>query len=180
MDDPYLKIKAKTLELGLPPTSQTLFVSISKKKLFHYSFGSQVKVYDVSTSVKPSSCVENSFGTPTGLHQIERKIGHEAPPGTVFRGRVSVGKCYWELPVEEQQKGNLITSRILWLKGLEPGINSGPGVDTFNRYVYIHGTNNEERIGQPLSAGCVLLRNFEMIHLFDRIPLHSQVLIELD
>lgn len=180
MDDPYLKIKAKSSELGLQPTSQTLFVSISKKKLFHYRFGSLVRVYDVSTSVKAPSCVENSFGTPIGLHQIERKIGHDAAPGTVFKGRVSVGKCYWELSPEEQKKGNLITSRILWLKGLEPGINSGPGVDTFNRYVYIHGTNHEERIGEPLSAGCVLLRNLEMIHLFDRVSLHSQVLISLD
>ncbi len=139
-----------------------------------------VREYDISTSIKAPSCVENSYGTPIGLHQVEHKIGHDAPLGMVFKGRVAIGKRYWELSAAEQQSGNLITSRILWLKGMEPGINSGPGVDTFKRYVYIHGTNHEERIGKPLSAGCVLMRNQEILYLFDSVPLHSMVLIEQD
>ena len=179
MDYPYQRIEQKCRELGLEPTTQTLFVSVSKKKLWHYSFGDEVRSYDVSTSRKAPSCIENSLGTPSGLHRITEKIGHDAPIGMVFKGRRPVGKCYWELPDHDQVSNNLITSRILRLRGLEPGINSGVGVDTYNRYVYIHGTNHENRIGEPLSAGCVLLRNQEMIHLFDRIPVNSLLLIEV-
>ncbi len=96
----------------------------------------------------------------------------------VFKGRVATGQCYWECAPEEQEK-NLITTRILWLEGLEDGHNRGPGRDTFARYVYIHGTNQEDRIGTPNSHGCVLLRNAEVVELFDTVPEGALVLVEL-
>ena len=120
--------------------------------------------------------MENSLGTPNGLHEIVDLIGEGEPRGTVFRGRVSTGKLYWEESEEEQQK-NLITTRILRLRGLEDGINSGPGVDTYDRYVYIHGTNHEDQLGHPASAGCVLLSNRDMEELFNAVDLGSKVMI---
>lgn len=64
---------------------------------------------------------------------------------------------------------NLITTRILRLRGLETGYNAGQGCDSYERYVYIHGTNHEDRIGEPFSGGCVELRNAEMLELFDAV-----------
>lgn len=125
------------------------------------------KVYTVSTSVKPPSCIADSYGTPTGLHAIADKIGGDQPEGMVFKGRVPT-KHFSEYSGEDAA-GQLITSRILRLRGLEPGVNSGPGCDSYDRYIYIHGTNHEEKIGTPMSAGCVELTNADVIELFERV-----------
>ncbi len=124
------------------------------------------KIYTVSTSLKPSSCAADSNGTPTGLHAIADKIGDGQPNGMVFQGRVPTGKHFSEYAGEDARR-NLITSRILRLRGLEPGHNTGVGCDSYDRYIYIHGTNHEERIGEPFSGGCVEMRNAEVIELFE-------------
>lgn len=97
----------------------------------------------------------------------------------VFKGRVPIGSCYDELD-EEENKKSLITSRILRLKGCEENINLGDPQDTYNRYVYIHGTNHENEIGQPASAGCVHLSNQDIIDLYPKIPLNALVYISRD
>jgi len=74
-----------------------------------------------------------------------------------------------ELGEDQTDSGNLITSRILWLRGLEAGVNLGGQVDTHARYIYIHGTQREDRIGEPLSAGCVLMRNADIVELFEEV-----------
>ncbi len=119
-----------------------------------------------------------SFGTPTGLHAIADKIGGAQPSGMVFKNRVAV-KHYSDYPSDEQ-KHNLITSRIIRLRGLEPGINSGNGVDSYERYIYIHGTNHEERIGQPFSKGCIEMLNVDVIHLFNIIDERDLICIHSD
>lgn len=126
------------------------------------------KVYDISTSKNPPSCKADSYGTPTGLHEIADKIGSGQPEGMVFKGRVPTGKHFSVYSGEEASR-NLITSRILRLRGLEPGKNSGPGCDSYDRYIYIHGTNHEERIGQPFSGGCVEMCNADVIKLFKKV-----------
>jgi len=127
-----------------------------------------VKSYVISTSKRPPSNVKNSLGTPRGLHEIAERIGAGQPPGMVFKSRVSTGKHFSELP-EGGDEASLVTTRILWLRGLEPGVNRGGDVDTYERYVYVHGTNLESRLGEPLSAGCVLMRNLEIIELYDEV-----------
>ena len=94
----------------------------------------------------------------------------------VFRSRVPTGRHFRELG-DEENRDNLITSRILWLRGLEPGVNQGGEVDTHDRYIYIHGTNHEDRLGEPLSAGCVLMRNLDIVELFDEVRAGDQVWI---
>lgn len=126
------------------------------------------KIYTVSTSLKPPSCVADSNGTPIGFHEIADKIGQDLPEGMVLKGRVPTGKHFVDYHGEEVAR-NLITSRILRLRGLEPGKNAGPGCDSYKRYIYIHGTNHEERIGQPFSGGCVEMRNADVIELFERV-----------
>lgn len=124
--------------------------------------------YGISTSRRPPSNVRNSLGTPRGLHEIAERIGAGQPPGMVFKARVPTGRHFSELP-EASTDGNLITSRILWLRGLEPGVNCGGDVDTYDRYIYIHGTNHENRIGEPMSAGCILMRNLDIVDLYDQV-----------
>jgi lipoprotein-anchoring transpeptidase ErfK/SrfK len=82
---------------------------------------------------------------------------------------VPTGRHFSEIPESEGGSSNLITSRILWPRGLEPGINLGGNVDTYNRYVYIHGTHHEDRIGEAFSGGCVLMRDTDIIELFDEV-----------
>lgn len=122
----------------------------------------------ISTSRRPPSNVRDSLGTPRGLHEIAERIGAGQPPGAVFKARVSTGRHFSELSDEEQSR-NLITTRILWLRGLEPGVNAGGDVDTYERYIYIHGTNHEHRLGTPASSGCVQMRNVEIAELFEEV-----------
>jgi len=135
------------------------------------------KSYTVSTSRRPPSNLKDSLGTPRGLHAIAERIGAGAPPGIVFRGRIATGRHFGELPPEEQAN-NLITTRILWLRGLEPGVNAGGDVDSHDRYIYIHGTNHEDRLGTPASGGCVQMRNTEIIELHDGVRPGDLVWIE--
>ena len=158
------------------PTDTLLAVSINSQVMYLYKEGRCVKTYVVSTSKLPPSCVENSLGTPWGLHEVSEIIGITSPIGSVFRGRVDVGNLYWELPLEEQKK-NLITSRILRLQGLEPGVNLGGEVDTHSRYIYIHGTNHESELGKPASSGCIQVSNQDATELASIVPVPSHLLI---
>lgn len=161
-------VSDKLAALNIKQTPRALFVSIDEQTLTVVAEGKESRQFQVSTSLKPPSCIENSYGTPTGLHRIARKIGDGAPSGTVFRARLSIGKTFDQLSPEEQRP-NLVTTRILWLEGLEPGHNQGQGRDSFDRYIYIHGTNHEDLIGTPSSGGCVQLRNEEMIELYNLV-----------
>ncbi|HBO57491.1 MAG TPA: L,D-transpeptidase [Opitutae bacterium] len=153
--------------LSISPTAQLLIVSIKSQRLFYLIDGKLAQEYTVSTSKKPSSCVANSYGTPTGLHTIATMIGSEQPSGMVFKGRVPTQ--HFTKLTTQQQESNLITSRIIRLRGLERGVNVGDGCDTYNRYIYIHGTNHEARIGRPFSGGCIEMKNVDIIDLFKQI-----------
>jgi len=167
----------KALErLGIKPAERQLVVRIGPSTLQFYRGGALVKSYVVSTSRRPPSNVKNSLGTPRGLHEIAERIGGGQPAGMVFDSRVPTGRHFSELPAERQE--NLVTTRILWLRGLEPGVNLGGEVDTYERYVYIHGTNREDRLGHPHSAGCVLMGNLDVIELYDQVRAGDQVWIE--
>lgn len=152
-------------------------VSLARQLLGFYRDGVLEHSYVVSTSRRPPSNIKDSLGTPRGLHQIAEKIGAGAPPGTVFKGRVNLGRHFNELSAEENER-NLITTRILWLRGLEPSVNAGGNVDTYERYIYIHGTNHEDRLGSPASSGCVQMSNLDIIRLFDEVRVGDHVWIE--
>jgi L,D-transpeptidase catalytic domain len=152
-------------------------VSIAQQLLGFYRDEALVQSYVISTSLRPPSNTKDSLGTPRGLHQIAEKIGAGAPPGTVFKGRVNIGKHFRELDDQENER-NLITTRILWLRGLEPGHNAGGEVDSHARYIYLHGTNHEDRLGRPASSGCVLMNNIEIAALFEEVRTGDLVWIE--
>jgi hypothetical protein len=164
--EPFNKTRSS---LGIKPTDRVLAVRIGESTLQLHSKGSVVKSYVISTSKRPPSNVAHSLGTPLGLHEIAERIGAGQPPGMVFKSRVPTGRHFSEFAGDPAAQGNLVTSRILWLRGLEPGVNSGGDVDTYRRYVYIHGTHREEGIGRPMSAGCVLMRNSDVVELHDLV-----------
>ncbi len=135
--------------------------------------------YIVSTARAGRGCIQDSLQTPDGLHQVCEKIGDGAVAGMVFKARQPMGVCSSEWPTPDD---NLITSRILWLDGLEAGRNQGVDtlgrvVDTRRRFVYIHGTNQQDKLGQPNSHGCVLLADADVIRLFDLVTVGTPVLI---
>lgn len=127
--------------------------------------------YRISTSRFGIGQTNGSYGTPVGLHRIARKIGHGQPMGTVFRGRRPIGLVWAGAP------DTRIAHRILWLEGLEPGGNRGGEIDSFDRYIYLHGTGDETGLGRPASRGCVHLAAHDLIPLFDRVPTGTLVWI---
>ena len=164
--------------MSIIPTSRVVIISISEQTLILSINGSETIRYPISTSKNAPSNIENSYGTPTGLHQIADCIGAEAPAGMVFKGR-KPQDLYHNLSIKAQQE-NLITTRIMRLRGLEAGHNAGKGVDSYDRFIYIHGTNHESRISQPFSGGCIEMKNDDIIQLFDKLTSGDLVWITLN
>lgn len=130
--------------------------------------------YPISTASKGLGNRMDSFMTPVGIHRVCQKIGGDAPSGTIFEGRVPIGQLASSLDNRDKDE---ITSRILWLDGLEEGVNKGGDNDTYARYIYIHGTSDEQRIGQAVSAGCIRMKNCDVIELFDAVMVDDIVVI---
>jgi L,D-peptidoglycan transpeptidase YkuD (ErfK/YbiS/YcfS/YnhG family) len=126
-------------------------------------------VYPVSTAKNGVGSKTGSQRTPLGLHRVHSKFGAGEPLGMVFDARRATGKlaAIHTTPVDLPE--DVITTRILWLEGLEAGKNRGKGVDSHTRFIYIHGTNEEGLIGQPASHGCVRMRNRDVVELFELV-----------
>jgi len=134
--------------------------------------------YPVSTSVRGTGNQTGSFKTPLGEHSIARKIGAGCALNEVFIGRQAIGALDELMAQNRDLPEDIISARILWLKGEQPGINAGEGIDSFQRYIYIHGTPEEDKIGTPASHGCVRMRNQDVIELFDHVDTGCRVLIQ--
>ena len=156
------------------PGELFLVVSIEAQTLLVCANDTIIERYDCSTSRFGVGNRENSLKTPLGLHRIREKFGDGTPAGRVFRDREDTGED-WD---HCQNGDNLILTRIFRLEGLEEGINKGPGVDSYERYIYIHGTGREDLIGAPLSHGCVCLRNLDVIRLFEKVKEGTLVYID--
>ena len=137
--------------------------------------GRVVARFPVSTAFRGAGETEGSERTPRGLHEIAEKIGGEAPTRAVFVARRPTGEVCTEALFQAEPERDWILTRILWLRGLEPGRNAGPGCDTYARYVYIHGTPEERRLGTPGSHGCIRMGNADVIALFDRVDVGTRV-----
>ncbi len=119
------------------------------------------KTVRISTSKFGIGQIKGSHKTPLGLHRIAEKIGDGCEAGTVFKHRHAIGHLRDGLPLAS------ITTRILWLEGLEEGFNRGGDVDTYSRYIYIHGFGDQESLGAPTSLGCIHLADADLIPLYD-------------
>jgi L,D-transpeptidase YbiS len=146
-----------------------LAVSIATQMLRLWDGHHLVKHWPCSTSKYGIGFVEGSNKTPLGLFTVAEKHGAGAASGTIFKARVPIGQ--WK-PGQITHE-DLVLTRILRLHGLEPR-----NENTFARYIYIHGTNNEQGMGKPGSHGCVRLRNDHMIEVFDLVPEGTLVCID--
>ena len=156
-----------------------IVVNISTQQLFLLKKGKIEEFYSVSTSVYGTGSKVNSFKTPLGKHKISEKIGEGLPEGAILKGRRWTGAIANIIKEPIDTEFDVVTSRILWLTGLEEGKNQGPGVDSKSRYIYIHGTAEEGLIGKPASDGCVRMYNADVITLFNKVDVNTEVLIIL-
>lgn len=155
-----------------------LHISLADQCLYGFSDGQLLLRLPVSTGLNGPGELNGSGCTPRGLHQVRAKIGADLPAGAVLRGRRWTGEV-WSPALAAQFPGrDWILTRILWLSGCERGRNRLGAVDTFRRYIYLHGTPDTEPMGVPGSHGCVRLRNSDLLELFPRVPLHCAVRID--
>ena len=154
-----------------------IVVNISTQQLFLLKKGKIEEVYSVSTSVYGTGSKVNSFKTPLGKHKISEKIGEGLPEGAILKGRRWTGAIANIIKEPIDTEFDVVTSRILWLTGLEEGKNLGSGVDSKSRYIYIHGTAEEGLIGKPASDGCVRMYNSDVISLFNSVNIDTEVWI---
>ncbi|MEG0968605.1 MAG: L,D-transpeptidase [Pseudomonas sp.] len=155
-----------------------LHISLADQCLYGFARGQLRLRLAVSTARNGAGEVNGSGCTPRGRHQVRAKIGAGLPPGAVLRGRRWTGET-WSPELHAEFPGrDWILTRILWLSGCEPGFNRLGAVDTFRRYIYLHGTPDSEPMSVPLSHGCVRLRNADMLNLFDQVPAHCPVQID--
>ncbi len=150
----------------MQPAPRKIEVSVSAQELRLLEGDQVVAAYPVSTSRYGTGCEEGSFRTPLGRFRVAERHGEGAPPGTIFKGRQPQGQWQACDAVDE----DLVLTRILWLEGLEES-----NANTKERYIYIHGTNQEESVGQPASIGCVRMRNADVMALYDLAPEGTEV-----
>lgn len=137
--------------------------------------GAVLRRYSVSTAANGPGEQQGSNCTPRGHHVVRAKIGAGMPSGTVFVARRPTGDIHTPELAAAHPGRDWILSRILWLSGCEPGFNRLGDVDTMRRYIYIHGSADSAPMGEPLSHGCVRMRNADIIELFDLVPAGTQV-----
>ena len=157
--------------------NELIFVSIEKQKLYHIKSNKIIKTFIISSSKYGTGSKENSNKTPLGLHKIEEKHGENTPINGKMIGRVFYGEIAKIFNDKTQSKTDDITSRILWLSGLEKGKNKGEQIDSYKRYIYIHGTSEEGRLGSPASHGCIRMKNKDVIDLYKTVEVGTLVLI---
>ena len=168
-----LLFSACTPSIDLSPTpsidlENRMIISVRDQKVLVVKNGEPVKAYPVSTSRFGLGSRSGSYRTPLGNHVIAKKIGEGAPKGAVFKSRRQTGVI-----LKPNAKGrDPIVTRILWLSGKE-----SHNLNTFRRYIYIHGTPVEKEIGRPVSYGCIRMKSRDIIDLYRRVGEGTEVKI---
>jgi lipoprotein-anchoring transpeptidase ErfK/SrfK len=152
-------------------------VDISEQRLYLMENSIIKASYPISTSKYGEGSIENSFKTPLGEHSIKEMIGEEAKINTIFTSRINTKRSATIIDQFEDTDNDYVTSRIMWLDGEEDGFNKGGNVDSFRRYIYIHGTHEEGLIGTKASHGCIRMFNYDVIELFNLVNIGTKVLI---
>ena len=147
---------------------KNIHISIRDQRLTLMEDEMPIRNYPVSTSRFGIGTEEGSMKTPTGRFRVAEKIGGGLPSEAVFQSRVPL-KPGDQLPPTE----DLVMSRILWLDGLDEH-----NANTRDRFIYIHGTKHEDKIGRPASHGCVRMRNIDVVDLFELVDEGAHVTIE--
>lgn len=155
-----------------------IHISIERQQLTGFRAGRLRCTFSVSTASNGPGEKEGSGCTPRGRHRVRARIGSGLPLGSVFIGRRPTGEIWSPALAAAHPDRDWILTRILWLCGEQPGVNRGGDCDSQRRYIYLHGTGDDQPMGIPLSHGCVRLRNTDIQALFDMTPAGCQVMIE--
>ena len=169
--------KIESIESSYEYLDTLLYVDIPSQQMFFIKKGEIVDIYSISSSYYGTGNKVNSLMTPLGKHEIYKKLGENLPENAILKGRVWNGAIAEIIKEPLDTDFDHVTSRILWLDGLEEGKNKGPGIDSRERYIYIHGTAEEGLIGKPASDGCIRMYNKDVIELFDLVDEKAQVWI---
>jgi L,D-transpeptidase catalytic domain len=151
-----------------------IIINVSNQKMQLIKKDEIDKEYPISTSRFGIGNKAGSCKTPLGMHKICEKIGKDAPLGSIFRARKNTGEIA-DYENENPYSDDLITTRIIRLQGLQEGVNKGESIDSNKRYIWIHGTAEENRIGEPASHGCVRMKNEDIIELFEIVRVGTEV-----
>ena len=157
---------------------RSMVIDISQQRLYLYQGKVLEASFPVSSSKYGEGSKENSFKTPLGEHIIKEMIGEGVKINTIFSSRINTTRPAKVINEAEDSKNDYVTSRIMWLDGLEDGQNKGGNVDSYKRYIYIHGTHEEGLIGSKASHGCIRMFNDDVIELFDMVKIGTKVLIK--
>ena len=164
--------------LSINVTTSELIVDISEQRLYLMQDDNILESFPISTSKYGEGNAVNSLKTPLGLHEIKEKIGENAEINTIFISRINTMRKAEIYKYNYDSSNDYVTSRILWLSGLEDGENRGPGIDSYSRYIYIHGTQEEGLIGQKASNGCIRMFNDDVIYLYKKVSKGTKVYIK--
>ena len=156
-------------EFGIDENEAIVIVDISDQCLYLMKAGVIEKKYLISSSKYGVGSEKWSNRTPLGTHSIIAKVGKGAKLGTIFKGQRNTGEISKIYNDETKLKEDLITTRIIILDGMRDGVNKGLGVDSRARGIYIHGTPEEGRIGQPASFGCIRMKNKDVVEFFNMV-----------
>ena len=154
-------------------------VSISEQRLYLVNDGRVIRSYPISSSAYGEGQIENSFKTPLGRNEVQTQFGTNVPKDQVFVSREHIPQKAEIIHKAIDSPNDFITTRIMWLTGLTEGFNRGSNVDSFNRFIYIHGTHEEGLIGKKASHGCIRMLNQDVLELFRIIPTKTAVNIYL-
>ncbi len=168
----YLNLKYKDKSFD-----KFIYVSIKYQKLYLIERDSVRLKYPISSAKLGIGNKQNSMKTPIGLHSIKRKYGDGVPLAGLFKSRVFTGKVSPIYTEKVKSPTDDVTTRIMWLQGEEPGVNRGRNIDSYKRYIYIHGTSEEGYIGEPASHGCIRMVNNDVLSLYNIIDEGTPVLI---
>ncbi|TGN41279.1 L,D-transpeptidase [Marinobacter confluentis] len=148
----------------------TIDISLANQALSLWTHpGAQPVIYPVSTALNGAGERNGSGCTPRGNHYIRAMVGGDQPLNTVFVGRRPTGEILTPELAARYPERDWILTRILWLCGCEPGRNRLGQVDSFRRFIYIHGTPDTEPMGIPQSHGCIRMRNDQVAELFRQV-----------
>lgn len=152
-----------------------ILISLADQMLYGFQNKKPIISMPVSTALNGAGEQANSNCTPRGKHQVRAKIGHQLPINAVLKGRRWTQEIWTPELNAQYPHRDWILTRILWLSGCEIGINRLGNVDTFQRYIYLHGTPDTEPMGIAKSHGCIRMRNPDIIKLFEITPIHCSI-----
>jgi lipoprotein-anchoring transpeptidase ErfK/SrfK len=159
---------------GTTPTSygsdphNKMIVSVRDQKMLLVRDGTPIKTYKISTSKFGVGDSPGSNCTPLGRLQVAKKIGDNAPLGSVFKARRRTG----EVIAPNSPGRDPVVTRIMWLTGTE-----ARNQNTFRRTIYIHGTPEESRLGSPASYGCIRMGSSDVADLYRRVGTGADVFV---